>query len=75
MADASTPAKETPVAVPAAKADEPLVFLYAEPHARFNLSGAGLEDLVPEGTAYSPKDADLVRTLCMKYGVRFNEAG
>lgn len=71
MAEEKTPAK-------AAAAKEPvreeLVFLYLEhPHTQFDLSGMGLESLVPEGTAYSQKDADMVRMMCLKYRVRFRE--
>lgn len=56
---AATPERELPV------------FLYlGHPHTRFELSGVGLEDLVPEGTAYTPAEADIVRMMCLKYGIR-----
>jgi hypothetical protein len=72
MADEKTPEKAAPKA-PVVKAPE-LVTLYLEsPHTRFDLSGVGLEDLVPEGTAYSPADADTVRMLCRKYRIRIRE--
>jgi hypothetical protein len=77
MADEKAPAEKAPEKTTrqaVEKAPEPVVVLYAEPHARFELSGMGLEDLVPEGTGYSARNADIVRTLCRKYGVRFREA-
>jgi hypothetical protein len=81
MADDKTPEKTAPkTAVARAQAPapepapEPLVFLYlGQPHTSFELSGMGLADLVPEGTAYSPKDADMVRMMCLKYGIRYSE--
>jgi hypothetical protein len=81
MAEDKTTEKAAPKA-PAARvqevapepAPEPLVFLYLEhPHTCFELSGMGLSDLVPEGTAYSPKDADMVRMMCLKYRIRYHE--
>jgi hypothetical protein len=73
MAEEKTPAKAEKEA--AAPAKEPLVYLYlGMPHARFDLSGVGLPDLIPGGTAYTRADADIVRVLCAKYGIRVNEA-
>lgn len=74
MAEEKTPEKADPKVSPA-KTPEPLVMLYlGHPHARFELAGMGLPDLLPEGTRYLSKDADTVRTLCRKYGIRFHEA-
>lgn len=68
-----TPVKE-PAVVPEPAAELPVFLFLGHPHTRFDLSGMGLPDLLPEGTAYSPKDADLVRMMCLKYGVRYSEA-
>jgi hypothetical protein len=75
MADEKTPAKPTTKSTPEAEpVREPLEILYLEhPHTLFDLSGLELEPLVPEGTAYSPKDADRVRMMCLKYKVRYRE--
>lgn len=67
-----------PLALPAAPVSPPArpaatVYLYSEPHARFDLSGMDLPDLTPEGTSYTPQQADIVRTLCRKYRVRYFE--
>lgn len=73
MAEESTSRKADPKV--SVEKPEPLVTLYLRyPHARFDLSGVGLEDLVPEGTAYPSSKADVVRVMCMKYGIGFNEA-
>lgn len=75
MAEEKAASEKTAPKASTEKAPEPPVTLYlGQPHTRFELSGMGLEDLVPEGTAYSPKDADTVRVLCLKYGIRFREA-
>lgn len=41
----------------------------------FVLSHLGLPDLLPEGTDYSPEQADQVRTLALKYNVPLIEKG
>jgi hypothetical protein len=70
--------KASPVKAQVEKAPEvpePLVYLYLEhPNTLFQLGGVGLPDLTPEGTGYSPSDADIVRTMCMKYGIRYRES-
>jgi hypothetical protein len=83
MEDEKIPAKKTPrsAPVPAPVPDpipepvrEELVWLFLEhPHTEFDLSGMGLEKLIPEGTAYSLTDADLVRMMCLKYKIRYRE--
>jgi hypothetical protein len=68
--DEKTPVEKAPAA---AKNSAP-VFLFSEAHAVFELSGFNLPDLRPEGTAYTPEQADVVRTLCRKYRVRCIES-
>lgn len=66
--------KAVPAKTPVEKA-APLVFLFLEhPHTRFELDNVGLPDLLPTGTGYSAADADIVRMLCLKYGIRYRES-
>lgn len=49
--------------------DKRITLRVRHPHVRFDLSGAGLDDVTQAGTTYSESEADGVRTLAMKYGV------
>lgn len=73
--EAPVPAPEQPQEGPAQPVREQAVVLRAgEPHDAFDLSGFGLDTLTRAGTSYAPGDADRVRTLGRKYGVRVLEA-
>jgi hypothetical protein len=79
MADEKAPTEKASVrkvvsAETGPAAPEPLVYLYLnQPNTRFELGNIGLPDLVQEGTAYKPADADIVRMMCLKYGIRYRE--
>jgi len=49
--------------------DKRVTLRVSHPHARFDLSGAGLADVTQAGTTYSEGEADQVKTLALKYGV------
>jgi hypothetical protein len=78
MADEKAPTEKAPVrkaATPEVEsAPAALVYLYLnQPNTRFELGNIGLPDLVQGGTAYKPADADVVRMMCLKYGIRYRE--
>lgn len=71
--DSATPVVAPEPSGPAASDGRVTLALMLGSVVRFDLSAQNLPDVTTEGTSYTGDEADLVKTLALKYGVALYE--